>query len=313
MIDAEKFKSNIKKFWDIADHGPIKWFLGFEIKRNRESRTISINQQAYIESITKKFRLTGARKVSTPIEVNAQFSINQCPSTINQVKCMKGVSYSKAIGSVLWATVVSRLDTAYAVGVLSQFIQNPGPAHWEGVKRVVSYLSSTKGLWLTFGGKKDVLLEGYSNSDWASQKHCHLISGFSFHYGQSTISWSLKKQAVIVLSSTKAEYVAQTHAAKKAMWLKTFVNEVQGGQEGPLTIMVDNQGAIALAKDNKFHLCTKHINLCYHFIREAVEDKRIKMEYIPTGENVADIFTKPLPKPKFMEFIAKLGLEIMKE
>ena len=158
-----------------------------------------------------------------------------------------------------------------------------------------------------------MLLEGYSNSDWASQKHRHLISGFSFHYGQGTISWSLKKEAVIALSSTKVEYVAQTHAAKEAMWLKTFVNEVQGGQEGPLTIMVDNQGAIALAKDNKFHLCTKHIDLCYHFICEAVEDKRIKMEYIPTGENVADIFTKPLPKPKFMEFIAKLGLEIMKE
>ena len=77
--------------------------------------------------------------------------------------------------------------------------------------------------------------------------------------------------------------------------------------------MADNQGAIALAKDNKFHSCTKHINLHYHFICEAVEDERIKMEYILTGDNIADIFTKPLPKPKFMEFIAKLGLEMMKE
>ena len=194
--------------------------------KGTESRTILINQQAYIELITKKFRLTGARKVSTPMEVNAQFSINQCPSMINQVEHMKGVPYSEAIGSVLWATVILRLDTAYAVGVLSQFIQNPGPAHWEGVKRVISYLLSMKGLWLTFGGKKDMLLEGYSDLDWASQKHCHSILGFSFHYGQGTISWSLKKQAVIALLSTKAEYVAQTHAAKEAMWLKTFINEV---------------------------------------------------------------------------------------
>ena len=77
--------------------------------------------------------------------------------------------------------------------------------------------------------------------------------------------------------------------------------------------MADNQGVIVLAKDNKFHLHTKHINLRYHFICEAVEDERIKMEYIPTGDNVADIFMKPLPKPKFVEFIAKLGLEMMKE
>ena len=247
------------------------------------------------------------------MEANAQFSVNQCPSMINQVKHMKGIPYSKAIGSVLWATVVSRPDTAYAVGVLSQFIQNPGPAHWEGVKRVISYLLSTKGPWLTFGGKKDVLLEGYSDLDWVSQKHCHSILGFLFHYGQGTISWSLKKQAIIALLSTKAESVAQTHAAKEAMWLKTFVNEVRGGQEGPLTIMADNQGAIALAKDNEFHLCTKHIDLCYHFICEAIEDKRIRMEYIPTGDNVADIFMKPLPKLKFVDFVGKLGLAIMKE
>ena len=96
---------------------------------------------------------------------------------------MKGVPYSKAIGSVLWPVVVLRPDAAYAVGILSQFIQNPGQAHWEGVKRVISYLGSTKTLWLTFGGTKETLIEGYCNADWASQSHCHSISGFSFHYG----------------------------------------------------------------------------------------------------------------------------------
>jgi hypothetical protein len=133
-VDAQKFKSNIKRFWDITDHGPINWFLGFQIKRDRKSRTISINQKAYIESVVEKFRLTGAKKVATPMETNAQFSTQQSPSSFNQIERMKGVPYSEAIGSVLWATVVSRPDTAFAVGVLSQFIQNPGPAHWEGVK-----------------------------------------------------------------------------------------------------------------------------------------------------------------------------------
>jgi hypothetical protein len=66
-----------------------------------------------------------------------------------------------------------------------------------------------------------------------------------------------------------------------------------------LTIMADNQRAIALAKDNKFHTITKHINLQYHFICEAVESKKVVMKYIPTSENVANIFIKPLPKPKF--------------
>ena len=74
--DTMKFKSNVKQHWEINDHGPIQWFLGFEIKRNRESRTISINQHAYIESIVEKFRLTSAKPVPTPMELNAQFYPN---------------------------------------------------------------------------------------------------------------------------------------------------------------------------------------------------------------------------------------------
>jgi hypothetical protein len=191
---------------------------------------------------------------------------------------------------------------------LSQFIQNPGPAHWEGLKRVINYLGCTKNLWLTFGGKKNTLVEGFCDSDWASQKHWHSISGYLFHFGMGAVTWSSKKQNIIALSSTEAEYIAQTHAAKEAIWLQSFISEVQGTGKKKLTISCDNQGAIALSKDNKFHSRTKHIDLRYHFICEAVKDGKIKVNYIPTDNNVSDIFTKPLPKPKFQRFVELLGL-----
>ena len=111
------------------------------------------------------------------MEPNAQYSVNQCPSTLNQIAKMKGIPYAEAIGSILWPTVVSRPDTAFAVGILSQFMQNPGIAHWEGVKRVISYMNTTKDLWLTFGGKRSTLLEGQCDSDFASQPDRHSISG----------------------------------------------------------------------------------------------------------------------------------------
>ena len=235
--------------------------------------------------------------------------VDQSPATLNQTSRMHGVPYSEAIGSVLWPVVVSRPDAAYAVSILSQFIQNLGPAHWEGVKRVINYLGSTKDLWLTFGGGREGAVKGFCDADWASQKHRHSISGFSFHYGAGAVSWSSKKQPVVSLSSTEAEYVAQTHAAKEAIWLRSFVSKVTGKQEKPLTISCDNQGTIALLKDNKFHARTKHIDLRYHFIREAVEDGKIKVKYVPTDENVSDIFTKALPKPKFTCFVEMLGLK----
>jgi Reverse transcriptase (RNA-dependent DNA polymerase) len=218
-VDAEKFKSDIKKFWEITDHGPIKWFFGLEIKRDQDARTLAINQPTYIKNMVEKFRLTNAKPVSTPMDPGSQFSINQCPTSLNQIARMRGVPYSEAIGSALWPIVVSCPDTAFAIGVLLQFIQNPGPAHWEGLKRVINYLGCTKNLWLTFGGKKNTLVEGFCNSDWASQKPRHSISGYSFYFGMGAITWSSKKQNIIVLSSTEAEYIAQTHAAKEAIWL----------------------------------------------------------------------------------------------
>ena len=139
-------------------------------------------------------------------------------------------------------------------------------------------------------------------------KHRHSISRFSFHFGIRAISWSSKKQGVVSLSSTEAEYVAQTHAAKEGIWLRSFMKEIRGGEEKPLTISCDNQGAIALAKDNKFHVRTKHIDLRYHFIREAVEDGKIQVKYVLMDDNVSDIFTKPLPRPKFTKFVESLGL-----
>ena len=123
--------------------------------------------------------------------------------------------------------------------------------------------------------------------------------------GTRAISWSSKKQHVVALSSTKAEYIAQMHAAKEVLWLRSFL---WATPDDLLILNCDNQGAIALAKDNKFHACTKHIDVCYHFIREAVEDGKVAVQYIPTGDNVSDIFTKPLTKAKFWELAELLGL-----
>jgi hypothetical protein len=215
----------------ISDHRPIKWFLGFKIKRDRNARTLAINQHAYIENMVEKFQLTNAKPVSTPMDPGSQFSMEQSLSLLNHIAKMQGIPYSRAIGSALWPVVVSWLDTAFAIGVLSQFIQNPRLAHWEGLKRVINYLGCTRNLWLTLRGEKNTLIEGFCDSDWASQKHRHLISGYSFHFGMGAISWSSKKQNIVALSSTEAEYIAQTPTAKEAIWLREFISEILGTEK----------------------------------------------------------------------------------
>ena len=99
-------------------------------------------------SLTEKYGLTNAKPVNIPMDPNAIYTTQQSPATPNQHARMKGVPYNEAIGSVLWPAVVLRPDIAYAIGILSQVIQNPGQAHWEALKWVITYLNTTKGLWL---------------------------------------------------------------------------------------------------------------------------------------------------------------------
>ena len=105
------------------------------------------------------------------------------------------------------------------------------------------------------------------------------------------MSWSSKKQQIVTLSSTEAEYVSLTHTAKEALWVWSFVSKILGKPTGTIPINCNNQGAIALSKDNKFHGRTKHIDLRYHFIWECIEDGKVTMDYIPSNENMSDIFT----------------------
>ena len=149
--DITRFKADIQHYWEITNNRPICWFLGFQISHDRTMQTISINQSAYIQAMVDKFRLKNSTPVATPMVTGATFLTANSPSTPTQVARMRGIPYVEAISSALWPVIVSQPDAAFAVSTLSQFIQNPRPAHWEALKHVIVFLGSTKDLWLTFG------------------------------------------------------------------------------------------------------------------------------------------------------------------
>lgn len=209
----------------------------------------------------------------------------------------------------MYLALATRPDIAYAVSTLSRFMEDPRTTHWKAVQRVYKYIKGTRDFVLILGG--DFMdLFGYSDADWASDMDRHSISGFVFFVGYGAISWSCKKQSLITLSSTESEYVALTHAAKELIWLRKLLLELLFLIPDRSTILFsDNQGAIRLSKDSTFHARTKHIDIRYHFIREAVESNQLVIPYCPTEEMIADIFTKSLGRTKLTKFRSLLGLE----
>ena len=121
------------------------------------------------------------------------------------------------------------------------------------------------------------------------------------------MSWSSKRQSIVTLSTAEAEYVAATHAAKEAVWLREFITEIFQPY-GPMTLYSDSQSAIALARNEQYHARTKHIDIRFHFIRYVIEAGKITLEYCPTEDMVADTLTKALPSAKAKHFASALGL-----
>ena len=189
-------------------------------------------------------------------------------------------------------------------------MSKPNKEHWSGVKRIFRYLKGTLDFGLKFSmNEGNAELIGFSDADWAGDLNTrHSTSGYIFQIGSSTVSWCSKKQATVAKSTTEAEYVALALATQEAIWLRSLLSDLGQELTSPTNIFEDNQGAIQLAKNPKFHNRTKHVDVTYHFIRERVNSNEISVTYCATNEMKADIMTKGLSKVLFEKFRCMLNV-----
>jgi hypothetical protein len=300
-------KSRFSSALKMTDLGEVHWLLGIEVHRDREALTLGLSQKSYIVSILKRFGFEDCKPLSMPMDPNVRLTSSQSPTTTMEIADMRHIPYREAVGALMYVSIGTRPDIAYAVSSVSRFSANPGRPHWNAVKRIFQYLQGTKGHWLTYGGENHGLI-GYSDTDGSMHEDRHAVSGYAFLIDGGAVAWSSKRQEIIALSTTEAEYVAITHASKEALWLRSFLKEVFAPLPGPTTLFSDNQSAITLTKVHRFHARTKHIDVRFHFIRWIIEDGHIILAYCPTEDMAADTLTKALPSPKAKHFAAQLGL-----
>jgi hypothetical protein len=168
------------------------------------------------------------------------------------------------------------------------------------VKSIFIYLKKTKefGLWYPKG--KDLSLIAYTNANWAG---CiddrRSTSGVAFYLGEFLVSWLRKKQSLVSLSTAEVEYIAATSCCTQVHWMKQTLTDIQVEYDEPIPIYCDNTSAIGISKNPVMHSKMKHIPIKYHFLREKIAEKNIRVEYVGTKEKVANIFTKPLPRETF--------------
>ena len=307
LNEIDEFKCDIKKHVEITDLSELHWLLGIEVMWNRDEHTISLCQCPYLESIVHRFSFDKLKPVLNPMEPSTKLHSGQSPSTGAEYAAMHHIPYCEAISSLMYTSLATRPDISYAVATISHFSNNPGMPHWDAVRRIYHYLLGTKDLRLTYGGTPSALV-GYADADGSMAEDRRAISGYAFLIDGGTVSWSSKKQEIVSLSTTESEYVAATHAAKEALWLRSLIGELFAPFDEPTTLFSDNQSAIALSKDHQYDARTKHINIRFHFICWVVENGKICLIYCPTADMVTNTLMKALLLPKVKHFAVELGL-----
>ena len=293
--------------------GRPSMLLGAKI--NQGDHIITLSQAHFIDKLLEKFGMQDANPVSTPIDPNIKLDdedlLDEEIITEGEQDLRGSYGYATIIGSIMFPSLVGRPDIAYAANRLAQFTKNPKPKHWTAVKRLLRYLKGTKNYKLTYGRSDELLhneLSIYCDVDWASEGDRKSISGYVVTIAGGAIAWSSKKQGTIALSTGEAEYVAATHVAKQVLWHCSILRELEFPLPDTSTILLDNQAALAIARHPECHSRTKHIDIAYHFLRDLVENRTIDMIYIDTEYNVADLFTKGLPRGVHQNFTTEIGV-----
>lgn len=252
-----------------------------------------------------KARLVASKPYPTPM-ISSKLLVSDDGSPVLE----SPTTYRSLVGGLQYLTL-TRPDLSYAVNKLSQYLQTPRESHWKACKRVLRYVKGTLNHGLRFLPAPKLTIEAFSDADYAScTDNRRSTTGYVVYFGDNRVTWSARKQKVVSRSSTESEYRALAQTSTEVLWLQSLLTELKVPLASPTAIIwCDNQGAGSLAGNPVFHARTKHVDVDVHFIRDLVASKAVEVRYIPTSEQLADLFTKPLPEARFHFLCTRLHLD----
>jgi hypothetical protein len=243
-------KDSLSNRFKMTDLGELKWFLGTEFKHS--GNCIKMNQTRYIQKILSRFEMSDCKPKPTPCILGTQKVSNEKSPELTDPRL-----YRAMVGSLIYVMTGTRPDLCYIVTKLSQKMSKPTQADLSTAKHVLRYLKGTQELGLTFRKScSPLILKGFCDSDWgASIEDRRSLTGYNFQLTQDgpMISWKSRKKPTVALSTCEAEYVALANAIQEAIFLRQLCKDMRVSIEGKLLVMIDNQGAMNLAKNPVHH------------------------------------------------------------
>ncbi|RVX04589.1 Retrovirus-related Pol polyprotein from transposon RE1 [Vitis vinifera] len=285
--------------FSLKDLGSLHYFLGLEVKYLPNG--LFVSQTKYIRDLLEHTKMMECTPINTPMALKSIItSFDEQPIDPTQ--------YRQLVGSLQYLTF-TRPDIVHAVNKACQHFQAPTKADLRAVKRILRYLKGTMEHGIRFFKQSSLRLTGFCDADWAGCTNTRRsTSGYCIFLGANCISWSSKRQPTVSRSSAEAEYRSLASSAAEITWLTFLLRDIGIQLREPPQLLCDNLSALHMTVNPVFHARSKHIELDYHFVREKVARGVLITRFLPSSLQVADIFTKALPKTSFQFFRFKLGV-----
>jgi hypothetical protein len=296
-----KFKEKFNQSYAVTQEPDFTWFLGIKMEWNSEMTAVKLTQPNHLRSALIKYNMVDCKPQKTPM--SPDFDSTALPEdTVSP-----DFPYSGLIGTLIWIARNTRPDILNAVTMLASHNKRFSERHIKEAKRVLAYLKGTEnhGLMIRKAKKFDITqpmtLNMYSDSDWGRDKTSRRsVTGFVGFFQGSPIVTQACYQPTVATSSCEAEYMAAANALKEILYFVNVFREIELVKfQLPVPVYIDNTGAIDLISTQVSNKRTKHIDIRHHMIRDAYEDGTICPIHVPTDDNTADLFTKPLADVPF--------------
>ncbi|CAI7793392.1 unnamed protein product, partial [Closterium sp. NIES-53] len=298
-------KSELQKRHTCTDLGELRSYLGLQITRDRARCTITMTQSHMVQQVLQRFDFTYSSPQATPL--STRHSLSALPS--DEFVEPSG-PYPELVGCLMYLMTCTRPDLAYPLSILTRYVA-PGrhrPEHMAAAKRVLRYLCSTSGLGLVLGGRSPVVLTSHVDASWVDDLATQRSSqGYTFSLGSGSVSWRSTRSSSVLSSSCEAEIYAGAMAAQELRWLTYLLTDLGEPPRSPPVLYVDNKAMLALCREHRLEHRTKHIALRYFLARELQQRGQLRLAYVASQANTADIFTKALHPCNHQRFCTMLA------
>ncbi|CAI7854888.1 unnamed protein product [Closterium sp. NIES-54] len=299
-------KSELQKRHTCTDLGELHSYLGLQITRDRARRTITLTQSHMVHQVLQRFGFQFSSPQPTPLSTSHSLSAPPSDESIEP-----SGPYPELVGCLMYLMTCTQPDLAYPLSLLACYVA-PGrhqKVHWDVAKRVLRYLCSTSGMGLVLGGQGPVFLTCHADASWVDDSATQRSSqGYTFSLRSGSVSWRSTCSSQVLSFSCEAEIYAGAMAAQEIRWLTYLLTDLGEQPRSPLVQYVDNKAMIALCQEHRLEHRTKHIALRYFLARELQQRGQLRLAYVATRANTADVFTKAFPPCDHQHFSTVLGL-----